>query len=63
MSRPYVRPAPLDPSALRESTARYKAHNDELEARFARESATGTLARIEAEDRAAAERRARKARR
>lgn len=55
----YRRPQLLDPAALREATARYKAHNDRLEASFARESASGVLARLEAEDRAAAERRAR----
>lgn len=58
MSGLYKRPLPLDPTALRESTARYKAHNDRLAASFARESASGMLARLEAEDRAATERRA-----
>jgi hypothetical protein len=47
-----------DPAVLRAITAAYKAHNDRLEARFQEESASGVLARLEAEDRAVAERRA-----
>jgi hypothetical protein len=57
---PYVRPEPLDPTALRESTARYRAHNDRLQREFDRESASGILLRLEAEDRAIAERRAKR---
>jgi hypothetical protein len=53
----YVRPRPLDPTALRDATAAHKRHNDEMAARFAAEEATGALARLEAEDRAIAERR------
>jgi len=59
----YVRPRPLDPTALREATARYKAHNDRLAKKFEAESVSGLVARIEAEDRAVAERRPRLARR
>jgi hypothetical protein len=57
---PYVRPRPLDSSSLRESTSRYKAHNDRLAASFARESASGVYARLEAEDAAVAERRSKR---
>lgn len=53
----YKRPEVLDPRSLRDSTARYKRHNDELEASFKRESASGVLTRLEAEDRATEARR------
>ena len=55
----YKRPSLLDPSVLRDITARYKKHNDKLEASFRAESASGMFKRLEAEDLAAAERRAR----
>jgi hypothetical protein len=56
----YKRPTMPDPAVLRGITAAYKAHNDRLEARFQVESASGVLARLEADDRAVAERRAKR---
>jgi hypothetical protein len=59
MSQKYSRPQVLDPSVLRDITARYKKHNDKLEASFRAESASGMFKRLEEEDLRAAERRTR----
>jgi hypothetical protein len=59
MADKYNRPSLLDPSVLRDITARYKKHNDKLEASFRAESASGMFKRLEEEDLRVAERRAR----
>jgi len=55
----YVSPRPLDPTALRAATAALRESNDRLAADLARESATGLLARLEADNRRRAARKGR----